>query len=903
MDWHALDFKEVLDKLNSNSQGLSETEAKRRLELYGKNTIEAERKINPLKIFLKQFTDYLIIILILAALISFFMSMLPGGEGHEIDALLILIILVVNAFIGFFQEYKAEKSILALKKLAAPTAVVLRDGIEKVIPAELVVPGDIIIVEAGSKVPADARIIEQSNLEVDESMLTGESLPVTKTDQKIRKDATLADRANMLYMNTFVTKGRAKAVVVATGQNTEIGRIAKMLSEVQERPTPFQIEIDRLGKSIGIGVLAIVAIVAILQVAIINDTLMEIFLRSVSLAVAAVPEGLPVVVSVVLTLGVRKMAKKNALARKLPVAESLGSVNVICTDKTGTLTENMMTVRKIYFNGYTYEVTGTGYDTKGDFCKDGHSVKSTEIYPILECGVLCNDATMNYINGKPSYFGDPTEIALLVSAVKAGIEPNLERKNKPRIYEIPFTSDRKLMSVVCDVSGKLVVYSKGAPEFLLEKCSYVLIEGKKLKLTKELKEKILAENNAMAKKALRVLAFATKEIETEPTKIDEKEIEKDLLFLGLQGMLDPPRAGVKKALEDCRYAGIKVIMVTGDNLETAKAIGSELGFSTENAISSNDLDGITDQELIERIDSIEIFARVSPTQKVRIIDALHAKKYVVAMTGDGANDALALKKADVGIAMGIRGTDIAKEVSDLVLLDDNFVTIKDAVEEGRAIFDNIKKFVNYMLSANLGEVLIVLIFTLTQIFFNFSEGVAILTAAQLLWINMLTDSMPAIALGVDPAAEDVMKRKPRKKGEGIITKRFIFSIFSIGLIMAFVVMGVFLYTIFSIDDNTKDRFLIAQTTAFTCIVVFELVRTNAVRASYKVKIFSNKWLWMSLSLALLLQILVLYTPLSLIFKVVPLSLAEWSTILIATIVFTLLMFIMVQIEKAFFGDK
>ncbi|MCX8189871.1 MAG: cation-transporting P-type ATPase [Candidatus Diapherotrites archaeon] len=896
MDWHSMSASDVLKALKTSSSGLTESEVERRLCQYGKNLIESEYKINPIKIFLKQFTDYLILILIAAAVVSFIMSLLPGGEGHEIDAILIAIILIANATIGFFQEYKAEKSILALKKLAAPNAVVLREGFEKIVPAELIVPGDIIVLEAGSKVPADARIIEHVNLQVDESMLTGESMPVSKDLEALPEETVLAERANMLYMNTFIISGKAKAVVVAIGKETEIGKIAKMLSEVKERPTPFQVEVDKLGKAIGLGVIAIISFVAVLQFAVINDTPFEIFLRSVSLAVAAVPEGLPVVVSVVLTLGIRKMAKKRALARKLPVAESLGSVNVICTDKTGTLTENKMTVRKIYFNGHTYDVTGTGYDEKGHYSGD-KAIDENELRPLLLCGVLCNDAKEHVFQDKKEYFGDPTEIALLIAAKKGHIEPAVENSKNTRIYEVPFTSERKMMSVVCKSNNELVVYTKGAPEILLEHCSHVFINGKEVKMTTEIKEKIINENKEMAKNALRVLAFATKKISA--LDLNEKTIEKNLVFLGLQGMIDPPRAGVKEALEDCRRAGIKVIMVTGDNLDTAIAIGKELGFNVKNATSSKDLENMGDEELKSKIDSVEIFARVTPIQKVRIVDALHAKNYIVAMTGDGANDALALKKADVGISMGIRGTDVAKEVSDLVLLDDNFVTIRDAVEEGRAIFDNIKKFVTYMLSANLGEVLVVFFFTIMQLFHSFGDNVAILTAAQLLWINMLTDSMPAIALGLDPAAKNIMERKPRKAEEGVIDQKVLFSIISIGLIMSVIILLTFMYAFLYSTDKTN-RFLRAQTIAFTSVVVFELVRANIVRANYKINILANKWLWASLIFAMILQFIILYTPLNTVFKIVPLSFYDWLLILVSTIIFTAIMFLVTKAEKIIF---
>jgi len=898
MEWHAMPIEDVFRKLNTPKNGLTSEEAEKRLAIYGKNIIESEKKINPLKIFLKQFTDFLVLILIAAAIISFAMSLIPGEEGHSIDAILIVAILFANATIGFFQEYKAEKSILALKKLSAPTAMVLRDGIEKEIPAELLVPGDIVFLEAGSKVPADARIIEQASLQIDESMLTGESVPVSKNEAPISSHAPLAERSNMLYMNTLVTRGRAKALVVATGKNTEVGKIAELIAKIEEKETPFQAELNRLGKVIGIAILFIIAFVAFIQLLIVKDSLFEIFLRAVSLAVAAVPEGLPAVVSIALTFGVNRMARRKALARRLSVAESLGSVNVICTDKTGTLTENTMTVRQIFFNMQLCTVTGQGYDAKGEFFIADKIIDGAELKPLLECGVLCNDARQYLEGGQIRYAGDPTEIALLLSAKKAGIDPDIEREKNPRIQEIPFSSERKLMTVVCMKNGKKKAYVKGAPEIVLERCTHILLEGRIVKFSDELKQKILAENSEMAKKALRVLAFAFKE-DVE----NEGQLEQNLIFLGLQGMIDPPRANVKEALEDCRKAGIKVIMVTGDNIETAKAIGKELGFATEDAMDSNELSKINDFELLKKLDKVEIFARVSPLDKTRILDALHKKGLVVAMTGDGINDAPSLKKADVGIAMGIRGTDVAKEVSDLILLDDNFVTIRDAVEEGRAIFDNIRKFVNYLLSSNLAEVLAVFLFTLMQVYLYFGEGVAILTATQLLWINMLTDGLPAVALGVDPAAEGIMRRKPRAKNEGVINKRTASSIASIGLTMAIVILAAFLYSFFTSEGDVRDKFFRAQTIVFTCFVFFEMVRIQMVRARYRINLFSNRWLWIAISASLALQIMIIYTPLNAIFKIVPLSIDDWLVIAAALASFAFLSYILVKLENAIFGGE
>ena len=900
MQWHATPLDEIFRTLHSSPKGLNNEEAERRLLQYGKNSIESGKKINPLKIFLRQFSDFLVLILIAAAIISFAMSLMPNGEEHAVDAILITIILFANAIIGFFQEYKAERSILALKKLAAPHARVLRDGKEKKIKAELLVPGDIIIVEQGDKVPADARIIEQANLQADESMLTGESLPVSKKESMLKEEIPLAERKNMLYMNTLITRGRARAIVVATGINTEVGKIARQIAETEEKPTPFQLELNRLGKSIGIAIILIIAFVALTQYLIIEDSLIEIFLRAVSLAVAAVPEGLPAIVTIALTMGIKRMAKKNALARTLPVAESLGSVNVICTDKTGTLTENVMTVREVFFNTEKYNITGEGYSINGKFYKGSQRIDAKQLLPLLKCGILCNDAVEYKEGDEVKYLGDPTEIALLLSAKKAGIDVEIERKKEQRVQEIPFSSERKMMSVVCIQNNKKTVYVKGAPEIVIKKCDRILLDGKVRKLDEKTKELLLKVNSDMAKRALRVLGFAFKEVKEIR---NEKELEGGLIFLGLQGMLDPPRKGVKEAIADCRKAGIKVIMVTGDNIETAKAIGKELGFRTDCAINSPMLDKMSDDELKKALDEVEIFARVTPTHKVRILEALQAKGKIVAMTGDGVNDAPALKKADVGIAMGIRGTDVAKETSDLILLDDNFITIRDAIEEGRGIFDNIRKFVNYLLSSNLAEVLVVFLFTLMEVYLYFGEKAVILTATQLLWINLLTDGLPAVALGLDPKAKGLMKRKPRPKTEGVINRQIAFSIVSIGLLMTAIILGLFVYSFFNLQGDVQERFLRAQTIAFTCFVVFELVRVQMVRARYRINLFSNKWLWSAVFASLLMQLTILYTPLNTFFRIMPLGVYDWFLIFVGALIFLSLGYLIVKAESKLFGDK
>ncbi|MCX6801996.1 MAG: cation-translocating P-type ATPase [Candidatus Diapherotrites archaeon] len=902
-DWHSLEADNVFKKLEASKKGLSAKEAGERLEKYGKNAIEKKSKISALKIFISQFTDFLILILLAAAVISYFMSFIPGEEDRIFDTILISAILIANAIIGFIQEYKAEKSIQALQKMSAPKSNVIRDGVLQEIDSELVVPGDILVLEQGDKVTADARIIEEANLQTNESALTGESLPVSKIVGALKEHTVLAEMKNMVFMDTIVVRGRARVVVTGTGMSTELGKIAEQVAETEEKQTPFQEELDKLGKKLGIMIMIIIAFVAALQFFLgMGRNPLDIFMAAVSLAVAAVPEGLPAIVTLALTIGVRTMAKKNALARRLPVAESLGSVDTICTDKTGTLTENVMTVRKVFSSDIELDVSGEGFATEGKFSLKGKESDPDKLEELLKCGVLCNDATEGADeHGKTKFMGDPTEIALIVSAEKAGLDTKLEREKYHRVSEIQFSSERKMMTVVCMEGSKKTAYSKGAPEILIGKCAYILSNGKKEKLSPKDKEEILKKNSEWGGQALRVLGFAYKEVGKE---IKDEEIERDLVFIGMQGMIDPPRAGVREALEDCRKAGIKVVMVTGDNINTAKAIGKELGFAAEGALSGYEIEEISDEKLAKVLEKTEIFARVDPAHKVKILEALQKTGRIVAMTGDGVNDAPALKRADVGIAMGIRGTDVAKETSDLVLLDDNFITIRDAVAEGRGIFDNIKKFVNYLLSSNTAEVLAVFIFTLLALAINFGPGAVILTAAQLLWINLLTDGLPAIALGLDPKSEFVMKRKPRKKNEGVIDKRMLFSIITIGIAMAAVILGVFLWEFFySEGTDLTEKMVRAQTAAFTCFIIFEMVRVQTVRASFRTKLLTNKWLWMAVSASVILQLVVLYTPLNTFFRVVPLTINELDGIVLGAIVFIALTILIVKAEDRLFGQR
>ncbi len=877
--WHSIGIEEVYRRLNSSEEGLSRKEAERRLQQYGENDISEGKKITSLHILLEQFQDFLIWILIAAVVISFLV-------GHHVDASLILAIVVANGVFGFFQDWKAEKSIEALKRMASPEAVVLREKKKKIDSKELV-PGDVIFLAQGDSISADARIIEQQNMEVNESALTGESLPVSKNDRKIDPDTDLAERVNMVYKQTNVVKGKGKAIVVNTGMDTQIGKIATELQKVDEGETVFQKEVNKLGKSIGILVLA----VCILLIPIIyfrENDLLTAFLTAIALAVAAVPEGLPAVVTLTLALGTRKMLNKNALVRRLPVVESLGSIDVICTDKTGTLTESKMVVKKIFFDETDIDVSG-GFSSHGEFTVKGEPTEPSGLKKILLAGALCNDSDM--IDGE--MIGDPTEAALIQSAQKAGYQREKLEEVYKRIDEIPFSSDRKMMTTIHDGPGSEDrIYSKGAPEVILARCNRYYEEDEIKELTEEKRKEFLEKNVEYASEALRVLAFAYKPIDLEEVG-DKKDfiegsgedIETELIFLGLQGMMDPPRKEVKGAIETCRKAGIRTIMITGDNATTATAIGKKLGFKGR-AVSGRELDEMDEKRFKEVVREVDIFARASPTNKVDILRALRSFGHRVAMTGDGVNDAPALKESDVGISMGIRGTDVSQQASDIVLLDDNFATIEGAIEEGRGIFDNIKKFVNLLLSGNLGEVLIVVIGSLVGL------GLP-LTAVMLLWINLLTDGLPALAMGVDPTSKTIMERKPRPKEESIIDRTLTFSIAWIGIWVAVICLSLYIY---GLRDNVQT----ARTFAFTSLVVLELIEVFPIRSRYGTPFISNRWLGTAIGVSLIMHMLVLYSPLNRYFGVVPLGINGWSVILAGAVLFMGLMFVMRKIENRFF---
>lgn len=876
--WHSQSGESVLGAMDSELDGLSQAEATRRLEEYGRNEIRDSEEISPLNIFIDQFRDFLIYLLIFAAFISLAIGVLPGHEPEYIDAALISLILLANGVFGFFQDYQAEKSIEALKDLSTPDATVIRDGERHVVDSAEVVPGDIIVIEGGDAISADARLLETASLETDESTLTGESTQVSKDTEAVAEDAPIAERGDMVYMNTTAVRGRGRAVVTETGMDTQVGAIAEQITEADDSRTPFQEEVDTLGRTIGYGIMAIIVLVGIVQLLFTNAGYISTLLVAITLAVAAVPEGLPAVVTLTLALGSRRLLRKNALVRRLPVVESLGSVDVILTDKTGTLTEDKMTVRRIYGNGNVYDVTGTGTTPTGEFQKDGEVVDSAILDPILRCGTVCNNAERAPEDEDAEFFGDPTEVALKVSAEKAGIDPDTEHAR-----EIPFSSARKRMSVV---TADGIAYMKGAPEVILERCDRVREDGDVVPLTDERREEILARNSAFASDALRVLGFAQKS-GVDPAA-DDDAIENGMVFLGLQGMIDPAREEVPDAVADCRDAGIDVVMVTGDNIQTATAIGKQIGFDPTGAMTGADVAELSDAELAEAVTTTEIFARVSPDHKVRILDAVLSNDHNVAMTGDGVNDAPALKRADVGISMGERGTDVAQQSSDMVLLDDNFATIRDAIAEGRGIFDNIRKFVNFLLSANAGEVLAVFFGVLIgsaffpSLFAGQSKAL-ILTPVMLLWINLVTDGLPALALGIDPKMEGIMDREPRGTDEPVINHRIMSSILVIGGVIALLGLPLFFYGL----ELTEDL-IVAQTLLFTFIVIAEMVWAQIIRSRYELSLFTNPWLIGAIASSLALHLGVLYTPLSEYFGVIGLSPTQWLWMGLAVVAFTVL---------------
>ena len=934
--WHALEAEQVLRDLEVHDEGLATAEAEKRLEQYGQNQLREAPRPGFLALLWDQLNNFVVILLIVASVISALL-------GDYVEAIAIMAIVVLNAVLGIIQEQRAEQALAALKKLAAPEAQVLRDGSRKLVPAYNLVPGDIVFLEAGNFIPADLRLLEAVNLRVEEASLTGESLPVQKNAATVlEKNVPLGDRKNTAFMGTVVSYGRGRGVVTSTGMNTQLGLIATMLQSVESEETPLQRRLDQLGKSLSIGSLILVAVVFI--VALINYTaigelfsapieyfkefageITEVFIIAISLAIAAVPEGLPAVVTISLALGMREMIQRHALIRKLSSVETLGSATTICSDKTGTLTQNEMTVTRLWADGQFVSVSGTGYTPKGDFQVDGKVVDAKQFPAILSTlwlGVLNNDSEIEITGESDSQktyriVGDPTEGALLVAAAKAGAIHVEIDEAYPRENEVPFDSERKRMITIHDVTKPNpndpspftneshkdwdVIAVKGAPDIVLTLCSkYQGMDDQPRDLTDVMRNKILAANDAMTKDALRVLGFAYRLEKDVPNNIEEvktEDLEKDLVFVGLMGMIDPPRTEVKPALEKARHAGIRTVMITGDFPNTAKAIAESIGLLRpgKGVMTGAELDKIDDAQLKNIIEDTDVFARVSPEHKMRIVDALQANDEVVAMTGDGVNDAPAIKRADIGVAMGITGTDVAKGTADMVLTDDNYASIVSAVEQGRIIYSNIRKFVFFLLSSNVAEIMIIFLATLAGL-------PAPLTAIQLLWLNLITDGAPALALAMEKGDPDIMDQKPRAKSEPIVNRSMgigiiVQTIMQTGAVLGAFVMGLVWHleagAVIPSGTNVLSFVLAhdwrgvdvqtAETMAFVTLSMAELFRAYTVRSErasiFTIGIFSNKYMQYAVGISMTLLLLVCAVPfLQPIFNTHFLSLREWALV-------------------------
>ena len=838
---------EVLDDQESSLSGLSTAEAKRRRDVYGENDIAGGGGRTPLDIFLAQFDSVLIWVLVAAAALSVW-------AGHAVDAVLIAVIVVANGVFGFVQDYRAEQSLESLRELTAPTARVRRDGETVEREATQLVPGDVVELEAGSVVPADGRVIESTSVEVDEAALTGESLPVSKAVDPVEADAPLAERTSMVYKGTNVTRGRGAFVVTATGDDTQVGAIATELAATETTETPLQRELDRLGRTLGLGVVVLAALVVPLLL-FQGTELVQTGLTAVSLAVAAVPEGLPAVVTLTLALGVRRMADENALVRRLPAVEALGSVDVICTDKTGTLTEGRMRAQAAWVDDRVVDLSSDGDDpATGSEAEPG---ESDRVETLFRGAALCNDATADE--------GDPTERALVAGAETWGLDVERLREEQPRTGEVPFSSERKWMGTVHDDRA----YVKGAPEVVLGMSARMLTDDGPVDLDDADRERIRARTREFADDALRVLAVAT--TEDTDASVSADDLGTELTFVGLVGLIDPPREEVAEAIAATESAGIDVKMVTGDNVRTAAAIAATLGIGgatdgdqRPTVMEGKEVERLDDDELRERVEDVAVFARTSPEHKVRILRALQDRGHVVAMTGDGVNDAPALKNADIGVAMGVRGTDVATQASDVVLLDDNYATIARAVRRGRAIFDNVWKFVAYLLSANVAEVAIVFIASL--------YGYLVLPAVQLLWINLLTDGLPALALGADPESGDVMERPPRDPDQGIVGRPMLGLIGGTGAVTTAVMLGLLVFAL----DGAAAVTPYAMTMVFTGFVLLEFAKLYVIRWLRETPTLSNRWLAGAVGVSLALQLAVLYTPLREYFGTTALDAGDWG---------------------------
>ena len=865
--WYLLSVVETLAQLGSTPTGLTAAEAARRLKQYGLNELQAVGRISPWMLLLEQFKNVLIIILLIATALSALL-------GRGVEAIAIGVIVIFAVLLGFVQEYRAERAIEALREMAAPTATVLRDDDELEIPARELVPGDVILLHAGDKIPADARLLESINLQVEEAALTGESVPVEKHTTPLANGLLgIGDHKNMAYAGTVVTYGRGRAAVVATGMNTEFGKIAKMLQTVETGKTPLQENLDKTGAALARAALVLVAVIVIFGL-VRGQPFIDMFIIGIALAVAVVPEALPAVVTISLAIGVQRMVKRNALVRRLPAVETLGSTSVICSDKTGTLTKDEMTVRKIYAGGQVIEVSGVGYVPQGSFSSQGATIAPTgPLTILLRAAALASDAHIvhSMVDAHPSddgwyVNGDPTEGALVVAAAKAGLHKDSLDSQFPRMKEIPFTSETKRMTTLHAMPDGMVAYSKGAPEVILDSCAQQLTELGEISIDTQGRQRILETSRQMASEALRVLAVACKSNAT----LENAEV--GMTFLGLLGMLDPPRPEAKAAIQTCEQAGIKLMMITGDHPLTAQAVARELGLLKDGFIVTGaELEAMSEDEYERQVENIEVYARVSPAHKLRVVTALQKKGHIVAMTGDGVNDAPALKKADIGIAMGITGTDVTKEAAAMMLTDDNFASIVAAVEEGRGIFGNIKKYLMYLLSSNIGEI-------------GLMAGAVLLGlplplgAVQILYVNLATDGLPALALAVDPPEADLMRRRPRNPRTGLFTRPVVTLMVIGGVWSALVNLGLFAWARYSGRSDAE-----AMTMTFVSLVLIQFFKAYNFRSdrnSVLKRPFANKWLNRAIVWELALLVMIVYLPfLQVPFGTFSLPLVDWLIII------------------------
>ena len=863
--WHTRTPDQAFAQLQSGQSGLGQKEAGERAGKYGPNEIQSAHRISAWEILVEQFKNVLILILLGATVISLFL-------GHGIESIVIAVIVLFAVLLGFIQEYRAERAIEALRQMAAPTATVIRDGQETKIPARDVVPGDVVVLHTGDRIPADGRLIESINLQLEEAALTGESVPVEKHTQALpTDDLPVGDRKNMVYAGTAVTYGRGKALIVATGMQTEFGKIAQLLQTVESGKTPLQQNLDKVGSVLARAAFVVVAIIVALGL-LRGQPFIEMLIFGIALAVAVVPEALPAVVTISLAIGVQKMVKRNALVRRLPAVETLGSTSVICSDKTGTLTKDEMTVRKLYVAGQTFSVTGSGYSPTGHFSTNGGTPTeiNTELKQLLSAATLASDAQLVQNGNKDGdndwdIKGDPTEGALIVAAAKAGLKKEALEESYPRVQEIPFTSESKRMTTLHRTEKGLVAYTKGAPEIILENCDSILTESGVKKLDGITRQKVLDAAQGFAANALRVLAIASK-----PDAVLESA-QLGMTFIGLAGMIDPPRPEAKEAIAVCESAGIRPVMITGDHPITAQAVARELGLlKNGRVVTGADLDDISDEQFKSEVETIDVYARVSPTHKLRVVTALQANEHIVAMTGDGVNDAPALKKADIGIAMGITGTDVTKEAAAMTLTDDNFASIVAAVEEGRGVFGNIKKYLMYLLSSNIGEI-------------GLMAGSALLglplplTAVQILYVNLTTDGLPALALSVDPPEKDLMKRRPRNPRTGIFTRPVVALMLAGGIWSTLINLGLFIWAMNSGRSQEE-----AMTMTFVSLVLvqfFKAYNFRSDRHSVFNRPFENKWLNTAILWEIALLLLIIYIPaLHEPFNTFSLPLIDWAII-------------------------